>query len=378
MSDQPPKKPPPEPPTSALHVMPGVEGGHDGMPGAAPRAPRAGEPPVSRPTLTTEQYVCGIRDGDRTILGQAITLIESNTHEHQTQAQELLKILMPHTGNSIRIGITGVPGAGKSTLIEILGSRLTARGSKVAVMAVDPSSSVTRGSILGDKTRMEQLARDPRAFIRPSPSGGTLGGVTRKTRETMLLFEAADYDVLFVETVGVGQNEITVRSMVDFFLLVLTAGAGDELQHIKRGVAEMADAIVINKADGAGATAALAARGEYEQALQFMRPATAGWRTGAFATSALEGSGIDEIWSVVEEFRTTTQASGVFGERRHQQALAWLHSMLEERLRDSFYRNPAIVRLLPEIEQQVQDGSLPATQAAWKLLTAFEGTAEGE
>ena len=370
MANKDERKKPETPPKSALNVMRGVAGGHDGM----PENGRTGNhsPARERHPISTEQYVEGVRSGDRTMLGRTITLIESNTQPHQDQAQDVLKALMPYTGNSIHVGITGVPGAGKSTFIETLGSRLTSRGHKVAVMAVDPSSSVTRGSILGYKTRMEQLSQDPNAFIRPSPSGGTLGGVARKTRETMLVFEAAGYDVLLVETVGVGQSDITVRSMVDFFLLILIAGAGDELQGIKKGVMELADTILVNKADRDNVQQANLARAEYERALHYLQPATKGWKTKAVTASALEGTGLDELWEQIVAFEKTTRANGEFMKRRAEQTRSWLHSMLEERLKASFYSNEAVVEILPGIEQQVMDGSLPATQAAWKLLRTFE------
>ncbi len=362
----------PEETPSALHVMPGVEGGHDGLPSgksSAAHVRKRGGPTTPR---STEEFVRGIIDGDRTMLGRAITLIESDSPTHQDQAQEVLKAIMPQTGKSIRVGITGVPGAGKSTFIETFGVRLTQRGHKVAVMAVDPSSSITRGSILGDKTRMEQLAREPNAFIRPSPSGGTLGGVARKTRETMLVFEAAGYDVILVETIGVGQSEITVRSMVDFFLLILIAGAGDELQGLKRGVMEIADAVVVNKADGRNLMAARRARAEYERALHYLMPATRGWQTGAFMTSAVTGEGINQIWEVIQRFRDMCKKSGFFDKRRREQTREWLHSMLEEKLRDSFYHHPVVSNMLPDIECAVMEGNLPATQAARQLLKAFE------
>ncbi|MBD3166380.1 methylmalonyl Co-A mutase-associated GTPase MeaB [bacterium] len=357
------------PPRSALHVMKGVEGGHEGLPGYA--TDRPGRPRGKR-TLSTEEYVKGILDGDRTLLARAITLVESNAPAHQEQAQEVLQAVMPHTGHSIRVGITGVPGAGKSTLIETLGTSLTERGHKLAVMAVDPTSSLSGGSILGDKTRMEGLARDTRAFIRPSPSGGALGGVARKTRETMLLFEAAGYDVLFVETVGVGQNEITVRSMVDYFLLVLIAGAGDELQGIKKGVIELADTIVINKADGDNIRAARAARAEYEQALHYLRPPADGRACRVLTASAQTGDGIKDLWNDIEAFREEMSTSGAMQKRRREQSRQWLHSMLDERLRDLFYRQPAIRQSLPDIEKQVMEGRLPVTAAAWKLLETFQ------
>lgn len=363
------KKQPGKKAPSALKVMKGVEGGHDGMPGKKTATPRTGK---STSGFTTEAYVKGILGGDRVMLGRAITLVESNAPRHQEQAQEVLKAIMPYTGNSIRIGITGVPGAGKSTLIETLGFYLTGKKHRVAVMAVDPSSSLTKGSILGDKTRMERLSQTPAAFIRPSPSGGTLGGVARKTRETMHIFEAAGYDVLLVETVGVGQSEITVRSMVDFFLLVLIAGVGDELQRIKKGVFEMADMVLVNKDDGDNTAAAQVAREEYERALHYLRPVTPGWVPCARTASALEGKGIDGIWTTIENFRITTMASGEFEKRRREQARDWLHSLLNERLQETFYNSPAVLEYLPDIEKKVMQGQLPAVQAARNLLKLFK------
>lgn len=326
------------------------------------------------PRLSVEQYVQGVRENNRTILAQAITLVESNSAAHMEMAQEVIKRLLPHTGQSIRIGITGVPGAGKSTFIEAFGTMLCEKGHRVAVLAVDPSSTVTRGSILGDKTRMELLSRNPNAFIRPSATGGTLGGVNRKTRETMLLCEAAGYDVILIETVGVGQSETTVRSMVDFFLLLMLTGAGDELQGIKKGVIEIADALLINKADGENKQRALVARGEYNRVLHYLQPATAGWQTKAYMCSALTGEGIEDIWDVVGQFREQTTRTGGFEARRKAQALDWMHSMTHDYLRSTFYSNPNVASLLPQIEQAVACGEISATSAVQQLVAIFEKT----
>jgi len=357
---------------SALNVMSGVESSHDGLPtGKSNQSVRTRTRSARRKAFTVDDYIQGVLKGDRTALARAVTLIESNAVQHQETAQTVLSSLLPKTGKAIRIGISGVPGAGKSTLIEALGLALVAKGLKVAVLAVDPSSTVTKGSILGDKTRMEKLSRELNAFIRPSASGGTLGGVGRKTRETMILFEAAGFDVILVETVGVGQSEITVRSMVDFFLLVLISGAGDELQGIKKGVIEIADAILINKADGENLQPAKLARSEYENALHYLIPATRGWRTHAYTASALEGTGIEEIWNVIQTFKQVTLKSGIFAERRKSQVREWLHSMLQERILQMFYENPSVKAILPEMEADIMDGTLPTTRAAWNILQAF-------
>ncbi|MDR1580048.1 MAG: methylmalonyl Co-A mutase-associated GTPase MeaB, partial [Synergistaceae bacterium] len=286
-----------------------------------------------------------------------------------------VKELLPHAGKSTRVGITGVPGAGKSTFIDVLGYRLCEQGRKVAVLAVDPSSSVTKGSILGDKTRMEHLSRHRNAFIRPSPSGGTLGGVTRKSRETMLLCEAAGYDVILVETVGVGQSEAAVRSMVDFFLLMVITGAGDELQGIKKGVMELADAILINKADGGNALKAAATRAEYDRILHFLRPATEGWETKAHTCSAAAGTGIDEMWGVVENFMSIVKASGVFAERRKQQTLSWVYTMVEDYIKQKFYNCDAVAKERPSLENRVTNGALSATEAASELIRLYKNYA---
>ncbi len=363
---------------SALHVRKGVDGGHDGLPGnpgnlSGGSGSSDGEDASAshRKKLSAPEIIEGVLAGDRTILARAITLIESGSATHQELAQEVLNGLMPHRVASIRVGITGVPGAGKSTFIESLGSRLTAAGHKVAVTAVDPSSSLTGGSILGDKTRMENLAVDPNAFIRPSPSGGTLGGVARKTRETILLFEAAGFDVILVETVGVGQSEVLVRSMVDFFLVMLLAGAGDELQGIKKGVVEIADAILVNKADGAGTLAAQQAQSEFERVLHYLRPATDGWRTHAFHSSARTGQGVEEMWAVVERYVEITRQSGVFESRRMDQERQWMGDLVKSGLEDLYKSHPAVRDQLAELEEKVARGDLPATTAARRLLEAF-------
>ncbi len=355
---------------SALHMRKGVSGGHDGLPGSPARDDQgAGGPP--RRILSAREYLDGVRAGDRVMLGRAITLIESNAPSHQELAQDVLTALLPHRVQAVRVGITGVPGAGKSTLIETLGKDLTAAGHRVAVTAVDPSSSISGGSILGDKTRMEGLAADPQAFIRPSPSGGTLGGVARKTRETIVLFEAAGYDVILVETVGVGQSEILVRSMVDFFMLVLIAGAGDELQGIKKGVVEIADAIVINKADGRGRTAAETSRSEFARVLHYLRPATAGWQTRAVLCSALQGEGVDELWVMIQDFMATALKSGVLLERRSDQERAWLRDLVREGLENIFHGRPGLKERLAALEEDVAAGRIPATAAARRLLDSF-------
>ncbi len=355
-------------------IMAGVEGGHDGLPGG--RREGAARPVTpKRRRLSVDEYVQGVLAGDRNVLAQAITLVESNAPAHGAMAQEVLRQLLPHTGNSIRVGITGVPGVGKSTTIEALGMYLCEQGHQVAVLAVDPSSTVTRGSILGDKTRMEQLSRDPRAFIRPSPSSGTLGGVTRKSRETMLVCEAFGFDAILVETVGVGQSETTVRSMVDFFLLLMLAGAGDELQGIKKGIMELADALLINKADGDNKLRARAAKAEYNRALHYLAPATEGWQTRAFTCSALTNEGIDEIWRVIEDFRQKTQASGVFEKRRRKQTLEWVYAMVEEHLLRSFFEHAGVKHIRADVERAVIEGQMPPTVAAQELIGKYEDSA---
>lgn len=327
---------------------------------------------LRRRRLSVNDYVQGVFSRNRTIIAQAITLVESNNPSHMEMAQEVLKQLLPYTGNSIRIGITGVPGAGKSTLIEALGTMLCEQGHRVAVLAVDPSSTVTGGSILGDKTRMEKLSRNPNAFIRPSASGGTLGGVNRKSRETILICEAAGFDVILVETVGVGQSEVTVRSMVDFFLLVMLTGGGDELQGIKKGVLELADAIFVNKADGENKQRALAAKSEFNRILHFLQPITEGWFPQAYTCSALTGEGLAEIWQVIQEFLSKTSESGVFRQRRRKQSIDWMYTMVEDYLQTSFFNHPEVSRSIPVIEKALVNGELSATMAARQLLKTFE------
>jgi LAO/AO transport system kinase len=358
--------------TFASSVRDGVDGGHDGMPGGPRERGVSSSGGARRRSLGLEDYVEGVRSGDRVILGRTITLVESNASAHIELAQQVLTRLLPFTGKSLRVGITGVPGAGKSTFIEALGCHLTETGHRVAVLAIDPSSSVTKGSVLGDKTRMERLAREPMCFIRPSPSGGTLGGVTRKTRESILVCEAAGFDVILVETIGVGQSEIAVRSMVDFFVLLLITGAGDDLQGIKKGVMELADAVVINKADGENRLRAEALRADTARALHFFPSATEGWTTSVLTCSSLHGEGISGVWQVAEEFRTSMSKKGTMQHRRNTQQLDWMRSMIDERLRALFMTDPEIQALLPQIEKAVESGSVTAAHAAEELLAMFE------
>ena len=344
----------------ACQVMSGIdEVGHPSEPGPAR---------FVRKQYTVDDYVEGVLRGDRMMLAKAITLIESNAPKHFALGQEILQRLLPHTGNSVRVGITGVPGAGKSTFIEALGNYLCNLGKKVAVLAVDPSSSVSKGSILGDKTRMETLSKRSDAFIRPSPSGGTLGGVNRKSRETMLLCEAAGFDTILVETVGVGQSETAVRSMVDFFLVVVLTGAGDDLQGIKKGVIETADAILVNKADGANKQKALVTRSKYEQVLHYLRPVVEGWAPKAYTCSALNGEGIAEIWDVVMTFMDIMEKRGSLQSRRQQQTLDWVWQMTEEQLRSEILNNPAVIARTAEVREEIVHNRLSATQAAQALL----------
>ena len=316
-----------------------------------------------------EYYIEGVLAGDRVRLARTITLIESALPTHQELARQIINTLLPHTGSAVRLGITGVPGAGKSTFIESFGTLLTDLGLRVAVLAIDPSSSRSGGSILGDKTRMEKLAVNENAFIRPSPSGGTLGGVARKTREAMLVFEAAGFDVIIIETVGVGQSETTVASMVDFFLVLMIAGAGDELQGIKKGVLEVADAIVINKADGDNIQRAELARKEYQTALHLLMPHSPNWTVPVLTCSALEKSGIEKIWKTVMKHRNAMTESGEFTRLRKTQALEWFSFLLDEGLRSWFYTESPVKNAIPDILRELKAEKISPTAAAAKLLT---------
>ena len=326
-----------------------------------------------RPQLSTTDYLQGVRNGDRATLGRAITLVESNRPEHRRQAQELLTALLPHTGGAHRLGISGVPGVGKSTFIESFGCRLIDQGHRVAVLAVDPTSSVTRGSILGDKTRMEQLASREETFIRPSPTGGSLGGVARKTRESILVCEAAGFDVVLVETVGVGQSEAVVAGMVDFFLVLMLAGAGDELQGIKRGILELAHLVAINKADGDNVTAAKRDRAELDHALQILRPAGDDdpWKPRVITCSGLTGGGLDEIWRLVEEHRRLLTDGGILDDVRQRQLLQWMWTLVDEGLLAAAREHPDVTKVVPRLESDVLEGRVTATVAAETILRAF-------
>jgi LAO/AO transport system kinase len=324
-----------------------------------------------RRSYSEEDYVKGILDGNRTILSQAITLLESSNHDHFRKAQHVIEKCLPYSARSVRIGITGVPGAGKSTFIESFGTLLTGKGRKIAVLAIDPSSTNTHGSILGDKTRMERLSTEPNAFIRPSPSTGALGGVARKTRETIILCEAAGFDTIIVETVGVGQSETAVSSMVDFFLLVMIAGAGDELQGIKRGIMEMADLIAINKADGNNKLMAEQAAVMFRNALHLFPPSASGWVPKVMTCSALENRSVNEVWRLVTEYVTLTKSTGYFEERRKEQAIFRMHDTILEYLKNSFYDNEEIKKLRPEIEARLHEGTITSYKAAWKLLNKY-------
>jgi LAO/AO transport system kinase len=321
-------------------------------------------------TLSVEDYVAGVRAGNRGVLARAITLIESGSRLHEVQAQAVLQELLPHTGKAKRVGITGVPGVGKSTFIEVFGCYLIERGQKVAVLTVDPSSARSGGSILGDKTRMDRLSREPNAYIRPSPAGENLGGVARRTRETMLLCEAAGFDIVLVESVGVGQSEIALRSMVDFFLVLLLPGAGDELQGIKRGILEMADLVLINKAEGDNRLRAEQARVEQGAALHHLQPASPGWKTDVGLCSALTGDGIPQAWEVIERFYR--ELGSVIKERRQGQLLDWMSDLIHAELRRRFQQDPQVAQRLPAIRQALLRGETTAVRAAQELLQTYD------
>lgn len=317
-------------------------------------------------------YVQGVLGRERRMLAKTITLIESAHPAHQELARQVMDGLLPHTGRSIRLGITGVPGVGKSTFIESFGLMLTRKERRVAVLAVDPSSKKSGGSILADKTRMERLCTEEKAFIRPSPSGGTLGGVARKTRETMLVCEAAGFDVIIVETVGVGQSESTVASMVDFFLILMLAGAGDELQGIKRGVLELADAIAVNKADGDNVEKAEKARQSYENAIHLLSPASPNWTPPVLKCSAIEMSGIEEIWQTAIAHRDAFLETGELEQKRRNQSLDWMWSLVEESLKVRFFQNPMVKETLPKMTREVETGRISPVEAANHLLLALD------
>jgi LAO/AO transport system kinase len=345
---------------SALRELAGCE---------KPEAPQVAK---RRRPLSREESLDGILRGDRAVLARAVTLIESAREADRELAEQIVEDCLPHSGNSIRVGITGVPGAGKSTLIEALGGYLIAeQKQKVAVLAIDPSSQISGGSILGDKTRMTTLAASEMAFIRPSPSRGIAGGVAQRTREAMLLCEAAGYRNILVETVGVGQSETAVHEMVDFFLLITLAGAGDELQGIKRGVMELADLVAVNKADGANAAAAKRARGEAQNALHFFPAPESGWTPRAITCSALTGAGIRELWECVLEYVALAQANGWYGRVRRAQQKHWMHEMIEQALEQRFATHPAVRHSMEALERDVAEGRTTSFRAARMLLEMY-------
>jgi LAO/AO transport system kinase len=351
---------------SALKVNEGIEQPPAVNAGAAEHYSKPG-----RKLLSPEQYVDGIVHGNRTVLSQSITLIESALPVHQEIAQSIISKCLPLSGNSVRIGITGVPGVGKSTFIEAFGKHLTSQGKKIAVLAIDPSSSRSRGSILGDKTRMEELSVDSHAFIRPSPAAGSLGGVARKTRETIILCEAAGFDTILVETVGVGQSEIAVHSMVDFFLLLMLGGAGDELQGIKRGIMEMADAVVINKADGDNLNRVTIAMAELRSALHYFPPTESGWQPVCESCSSLTKAGIARVDEMIREYVQYTKANGYFVKRRLQQSKEIMMNVIDQALHDHFYRQEDIKKMFHTVDAELQHEKISAYVAAQMLLEKY-------
>ena len=321
--------------------------------------------------MTAGEYVEGILKGDVTVLSRAVTLVESQAPEHQQLAQEVIEKCLPHAGKSKRIGITGVPGAGKSTSIDVFGLHVLKRGGKLAVLAIDPSSERTKGSILGDKTRMEKLSQQDNAFIRPSPSAGSLGGVARKTRETIVLCEAAGYDNIFVETVGVGQSETAVHSMVDFFLLIQLAGTGDELQGIKRGIMEMADGIVINKADGDNIDRAMLAKAQFQSALHLFPPTTSGWMPEVLTYSGYYEIGIKEVWDMIDRYFEFVQGNGYFEQKRIEQEKYWMYETIDEHLKSHFYNDPEIEAMLRKKQESVLASRQSSFVAAREVLDYY-------
>jgi LAO/AO transport system kinase len=321
--------------------------------------------------LTFNQYKEGILKSDRITLARAITLVESSLPSDQEMARDLIDSILEYAGNSIRIGITGIPGVGKSTFIEAFGNYLTRHDRRVAILTVDPSSQITKGSILGDKTRMEELSKNKNAFIRPSSSGDTLGGVTNRTRESILLCEAAGFDVIIVETVGVGQSEVAIKNMVDFFLLLMLAGAGDELQGIKKGIMEMADAVAITKADGDNVKHAIEAQAEYQQALHMQPPRSSGWTPKILTCSAFEGSGIDQVWKIIADYSEKTKSNGSFNDNRHQQNISWFREHFAQLLKHDFLSFEKLKNESDHLEGEVAAGKMSPSNAAAKLLNAY-------
>lgn len=352
---------------SALSVNKGIEQ----PPNTNPKA-RSRMRQFKRRQYTVPEFIEGIRAGDRLRLSQAITLIESTNPAHRAKAQQIIEGCLPYAGRSLRIGITGVPGVGKSTFIEAIGNLITENEHQLAVLAIDPSSERSKGSILGDKTRMETLVANPKAFIRPSATAGSLGGVANRTRESIILCEAAGFDTIFIETVGVGQSETVVHSMVDFFLLLMLAGAGDELQGIKRGIMEMADAVIITKADGNNTEKAQKARTEYKNALHLFPPKASGWTPPVHTCSAVTGQGIDQVWEVVQEYFNHINSNGYLAENRRQQARNWMYENINDGLQQHFYQHSENrANRIQELENRVLQGEISAFKAARDLLDAY-------
>ncbi|OYQ38558.1 methylmalonyl Co-A mutase-associated GTPase MeaB [Flavobacterium cyanobacteriorum] len=353
---------------TALHEKDGIDRPENISPGSISHITR-----LRKKQPSAEELINGILAGNKTALSRAITLVESNNPAHLEKADKVINACLPYADKSVRIGITGVPGVGKSTFIEAFGKYLTGLGKKVAVLAVDPSSSVSNGSILGDKTRMEELVKDENAYIRPSASGKTLGGVARKTREAIILCEACGFDTIIIETVGVGQSETAVHGMADFFLLLKIAGAGDELQGIKRGIMEMADLIVINKADGDNIKKARMAKTEFNRSLHLFPPKESGWQPKVTTCSALTHDGIEGVWQALEEYFGLTKANGYFKHKRREQNQHWLLETINEQLKNNFYNNPDIAVLLEENKKAVQNNELSPFAAAQELLKVYHG-----